>query len=338
MNIENLKNELIANIKSDIPVMITGAPGIGKSDLVREVAETIKPGAPVCDIRLSQFDPTDLAGLPFPDLKNGTVKRLTDSLLPQKAVDFGLLFLDEITSAPPAVAAAAYQLVLDRKCGGYTLPEGWMIIAAGNGLTDRGVVNPMPSPLANRFSHYTLEADITEWIKWAIDTHIDPRIAAFLRSRPELLYNLEKGRDIRAFASPRSWAMLSRRIKSETVTDYFQTAPAFVGDGPGREFAAALDIMSDIPSLEMITNNPGDADIPTKPAALYAVMLMLSYHTTPETFPIFWEYAKRFQEREYTVIYINDVIQKMKNTPDLELIKVTPAFIDYATTYADIVF
>lgn len=338
MKLETLKNEIIANIKLDLPVMLTGKPGVGKSDLIREVAETIKPGTPVIDIRLSQFDPTDLAGLPFPDIENNSVIRLVDNLLPIKPVECGILFLDEITSAPAAVSAAAYQLVLDRKTGGYSIPAGWRIVAAGNGIQDRGVVNPMPSPLANRFVHYELIEDVDDWVAWAQSKNISAYIQGFLRARPELLHNMEPGRDVRAFPSPRSWAMLGKRLNVETAPDFFTIAPAYVGEGAGREFAAAIDIIADVPTVDAIATNPTGERIPENPAALYAVTGALAMNTKPENFPAFWLYVKRFKEREYTVIYMADMIRKLLDTPELEAIKTSPAFIEYATTYSDIVF
>ena len=138
------------------PVMVWGPPGIGKSQIVAQVAA--QHNVPVIDIRLSQMEPTDLRGIPFRD--GDHVVWSIPALLPnaERHSSRGILFLDEITSAPPSVTAAAYQLILDRRLGEYRVPGGWAIFAAGNRHGDRGVTYAMPAPLANRFTHYDLEA------------------------------------------------------------------------------------------------------------------------------------------------------------------------------------
>ena len=153
------------------PVMLWGAPGIGKSQIVSQVAVDHK--VPMIDIRLSQMEPSDLRGIPF---KNGEqVDWAIPSLLPNVSHhgEQGILFLDEITSAPPTVSAAAYQLILDRRLGDYIVPEGWVIFAAGNRQGDRGVTYSMPAPLANRFSHYELDVNLDDWVAWAYKNNIE---------------------------------------------------------------------------------------------------------------------------------------------------------------------
>jgi MoxR-like ATPase len=99
----------------------------------------------------------------------------------------GILFLDELTSAPQMTQAGCDQLVLDRKLGEYQLPEGWVVIAAGNPASERGVHISMPRPLRNRFVHLDLEPDFEDWTKGAVNAAIRPEILAFLRFKPALL-------------------------------------------------------------------------------------------------------------------------------------------------------
>ncbi|HEB99994.1 MAG TPA: MoxR family ATPase, partial [Thiotrichales bacterium] len=134
------------------PVMVWGPPGVGKSQMIAQIGE--RHGVPVIDIRLSQMEPSDLRGIPF---RSGDfVEWSVPAILPdgERHGERGILFLDEITSAPPSVSAAAYQLILDRRLGEYRVPDGWAIFAAGNRQGDRGVTYTMPAPLANRFSHF----------------------------------------------------------------------------------------------------------------------------------------------------------------------------------------
>ncbi len=182
------------------PVMIWGPPGVGKSQLVSQVAK--KHDRTLIDIRLSQMEPSDLRGIPFKD--GDKVEWAVPSMLPdaQKHGAEGILFLDEITSAPPSVSAAAYQLILDRRLGDYQIPDGWAIFAAGNRQGDRGVTYSMPAPLANRFSHYDFDINLDDWVHWAYQTGIDERVIAFLRFRPDLLFDFDPAHKPVAFPSP----------------------------------------------------------------------------------------------------------------------------------------
>ena len=122
----------------------------------------------------------------------------------------GILFLDELTSAPQMTQAGCYQLVLDRKLGEYVLPDGWVVIAAGNPASERGVHFAMPRPLRNRFVHLDLEPDLDDWCRWAVKAQVRPEIIAFLRFKPELLHTADVTSDANAWPTPRSWEMASQ--------------------------------------------------------------------------------------------------------------------------------
>ena len=183
------------------PVMLWGPPGVGKSQMVAQVAQ--HHDVNLIDIRLSQMEPSDLRGIPFRN--ELAVEWAVPSMLPNavRHGQQGILFLDEITSAPPSVSAAAYQLILDRKLGEYEVPDGWAIIAAGNRQGDRGVTYSMPAPLANRFSHYEVDINLDDWVAWAYANSIDERIIAFLRFRQDLLFDFDPAHNPIAFPSPR---------------------------------------------------------------------------------------------------------------------------------------
>src|SRR5690606_7736890 len=193
------------------PVMLWGPPGVGKSQMVAQVAARFS--VPVIDIRLSQMEPSDLRGIPF--RVGDLVEWAVPAMLPdrERHGPAGILFLDEITSAPPSVSAAAYQLILDRRLGAYQVPEGWAIFAAGNRQGDRGVTYIMPAPLANRFSHYEVEPSLDDWVTWAYGNGIDERLIAFLRFRPELLFDFDPAHNPVAFPSPRSWEFAHRALQ-----------------------------------------------------------------------------------------------------------------------------
>jgi len=245
------------------PVMLWGAPGVGKSALVAQAARAC--GVSMIDLRLSQLEPSDLRGMPYQ--KDGRVEWAIPSMLPDalRHGARGVLFLDEINAALPQVAAAAYQLILDRRLGDYLLPAGWAILAAGNRLGDRGVTYAMPAPLANRFTHVELEPIIEDWLAWAAGVGVDARLCGFLRQRPDLLMVFPERANVYAFPSPRSWVFADRALRKFGDDDELLEPAliACVGEVAGLLFMAylqrpALDLdallAAESPQL------PGDAD------------------------------------------------------------------------------
>ena len=296
------------------PVMIWGPPGIGKSQIVAQIAQ--QHSVPLLDIRLSQMEPSDLRGIPFRVDK--FVEWAPPSILPdaQRHGAAGIMFLDEITSAPPSVSAAAYQLILDRRLGEYRVPDGWAIFAAGNRQGDRGVSYVMPAPLANRFTHYEIEAHADDWVAWAYAQGIDERLIGFLRFRPELLFAFDAARNPVAFPSPRSWEFAHRALqKFAREPDILSaTLQACVGPAAGIELHAFMQHLEQLPDIDAILR--GD-DVPL-PAAIdmqYAVASALVSRGVrakgdPQAKLIYGrviDYASRFQQREIGVMIVHDL-------------------------------
>ncbi|HWZ42414.1 MAG TPA: hypothetical protein VNW97_03015 [Candidatus Saccharimonadales bacterium] len=211
-------------------------------------------------------------GLPFLG-NDGRSKWSTPDFLPQDGE--GILFLDELNAAPAMVQASCYQLVLDRKLGEYTLPEGWAIVAAGNRDSDRAVTTRMPTPLRNRFVHLEFEVDLQEWSEWAIRAGVRPEVIAFLRFRPELLSVFS--RDDNAFPSPRSWEFVWRIINSKPDQSVeHELIAGAVGTGAATEFSAFLRMFRELPNIDAILLNPNQEPVPENAAAQYAVASALA--------------------------------------------------------------
>jgi len=187
LSIKKLSNYLEKLIDHNIysSLMLWGAPGIGKSSLVAQVAE--KKQLSLIDVRISQLAPTDLRGLPV--VNEDRSSWIPPEFLPKDGR--GILFLDEINMAPPAIQGIAQQLILDRKVGNYVLPEGWFIWGAGNRKEDFASVFDMPAPLANRFMHLEVISKFEEFIEYAINKDFDETIISFLKFRPNLLHKIE---------------------------------------------------------------------------------------------------------------------------------------------------
>lgn len=288
------------------PVFIWGGPGLGKSAVVRQLAERLK--IPLQDIRALLLDPVDLRGLPFlaPD---GRSKWAVPEFLPREGS--GVLFLDELNAAPAMVQASCYQLVLDRKLGEYSLPEGWAIVAAGNRDSDRGVTTRMPTPLRNRFVHLEFEVDAQEWSEWAIQASIRPEVIAYVRFRPELLSVFE--RDVNAFPSPRSWEFVSRILQSgpEPSIEHELFAGA-VGSGAATEFSAFLRMYRELPNIDAILLNPLGERVPEEAAAQYAVASALARYASDTNFDRICQYLNRMPT-EFRVLCVRDATIRQPN-------------------------
>jgi MoxR-like ATPase len=244
-----------------LSAMIWGPPGIGKSSIVAQTASA--HSMQMIDLRLSQLAPTDLRGLP---VARDTVARwLPPEFLPQEGA--GVLFLDEINLAPPTMQGMAQQLILDRRVGSYTVPEGWFIWAAGNRSEDRAAVFDMPAPLANLFLHVDVAPDLESFRLYALERGIHEQIVAFVSFRPELLHRLDPQQP--AWPSPRTWEMASRLHEAR-----IDVAPA-VGAGTAAEFRAYLAVYADLPDLERILAGEHDAEFPSEPSLRYATTVGL---------------------------------------------------------------
>jgi hypothetical protein len=320
------------------PVMLWGPPGVGKSDMVREVAA--RHGVPVIDIRLSQMEPSDLRGIPF---RNGElVEWAVPAMLPdtERHGPEGVLFLDEITSAPPSVSAAAYQLILDRRLGAYEVPNGWAIFAAGNRQGDRGVTYTMPSPLANRFSHFEVDVNLDDWVAWAFANAIDERIVGFLRFRPDQLFDYDPAHNPVAFPSPRSWEFAHRALQkfAERTDLLLGSLQACVGPAAGVELNAFVQSLDQMPDLDAILKGE-EVPVPVEIDLQYAVASALVGRairarddaTATEVYGRILDYARRFPQREMGVMLVSD----MHRAIGQDLFSV-PEFQSWADSIADL--
>jgi hypothetical protein len=320
--------------------MLWGPPGVGKSQMVAQIAA--RHAAPLIDIRLSQMEPSDLRGIPF--LKNEIVDWAIPAMLPdvERHGVAGILFLDEITSAPPSVSAAAYQLILDRRLGEYEVPEHWAIIAAGNRQGDRGVTYTMPAPLANRFSHYDVDVNLDDWVAWAYANNVDERVIGFLRYRPDLLFDFDPAYNPVAFPSPRTWEFAHRALQKfgENRNLLASALQSCVGKAAGVELNAFVESLDQMPDLDAIVDGedipaPEELDLQYAVAsALVARAIRAKDTANGEAVRIhgnILQYAGKFPQRDMGVMMVSD----MHRAIGREIFTV-PEFADWADRIADV--
>jgi hypothetical protein len=189
------------------PVFVWGAPGIGKSSLIRGFAASL--GLDCVALVGTQLAAEDLIGVP--ELRDGRSRFAPPEMIARD--EPYCLFLDELNASAPEVQKAFYSLILDRRIGSYELPAGSIVIGAGNRTTDNALARPMASALVNRLVHVHLRASADDWLAWARGAGIHPWIIDYLTERPDQLWvNPPKVEEV--FSTPRSWHMLSDTLCS----------------------------------------------------------------------------------------------------------------------------
>jgi hypothetical protein len=190
-----------------------------------------------------------------------------------------IIFLDELNSAPPAVQAAAYQLILNRRVGTYELPKGVDVVAAGNREGDRGVTYRMPAPLANRFVHLEMKQDFDDWQEWAVLNKIHPEVVGYVGFAKQDLYDFDPKSSSKAFATPRSWCFVSDLLNDddtdvETLTNLVSGA---IGDGLAIKFMAHRKIAGRLPKAEDILDGKVKTLDIKEVSAMYSLTVSLCY-------------------------------------------------------------
>lgn len=268
----------------DKPLFIWGTTGIGKSETTRKVAEQMAEKENrkfkqwnklskdekhnvvedidnyflFFDLRASQFDPSDLRGLPSLNSHETVEWKIPFWLyaITQKECK-AMVFLDELNLAPPSVFSAFYQLINDRALGEVSIGKDVYMVSAGNRLKDKANVNPLPAPLKNRFLHLELTVpNKSGWINWAMENDIDSRVISFIRLQPDLLFKFNPEGEDKAFPTPRTWEYTSDLIREEKDIDFITNLVASaVGQATANQFRGFIKLRDEI-NLEDYLERP----------------------------------------------------------------------------------
>lgn len=262
-----------------VPILL-GPPGIGKSEGVYQLAT--KLGCTnIVEIRLSQINALDLMGLPV--VKDGITQWMRPEFLSTEPNT--LYFFDELPNGSVSVQHAAYQILLDKKCGHWKLPAASYIIAAGNRKQDKCSVSELPAALRNRTVMIDMEADLDSWKSWAIPNGINPMVVGFLSFRPDLLFQFDPKTHERNFPTPRSWAMVSKVLEAHqpnSITGRIGIK-GLVSEGTAIEFAAFCATYGRLPDIDAILAGKDvkiEASGEAKDAGLvYAIIAAITHKT-----------------------------------------------------------
>lgn len=281
--VDALSNMYSQAIKKGLPfktvpsVMLWGPPGVGKSQAVRQIAKRLEQTGKkiaVTDVRLLLFNPIDLRGIPTANADKTLAVWLKPQIfrMDESENTVNILFLDEISAAPQSVQAAAYQITLDRTVGEHRLPDNCIVMAAGNRMTDKSVTYRMPKALSNRLLHIEVESSFASWRRWAVESGINEKVLGFLAFRSTYLMGFDPAVDDLAFATPRSWEMVSNLLNNinPDVDAIYPLIAGLVGTGVAIEFRTWTKVYKDLPSVEDIFNGK-QPHMPTGTDALYAL-------------------------------------------------------------------
>jgi len=301
------------SVKKVPSVMLWGPPGVGKSQAIRELAVNIEKETgrktEVTDVRLLLFNPIDLRGIPTSNADKTLAVWLKPKIFqmdPSEGI-VNILFLDEISAAPQSVQAAAYQITLDRVIGEHKLPDNCIVIAAGNRTTDKSVAIKMPKALANRLMHIEIESDFESWNTWAVGNGVNDKVLGFLKFRQDYLMNFNAQEEDLAYATPRSWEMVSNLLNNvdDNISSMFKMIAGLVGVGVATEFQTWERVYKSLPNVESIFDGMMPA-IPNTPDALYALCSAMT------------QYAREHKDEIYRIS--NSIKYALRLPPDFSVV------------------
>jgi MoxR-like ATPase len=239
----------------DIPFFFHGRPGIGKSEIVEQIAQENNMKLEI--LMLTQIDSQDLRGIQYPDPASKRMVYYPPDFLPGEDAPPTLLFLDELTGAEPRLQVSAYQLLLSRRIGNYFLPDNCYVCAAGNGPADGAIAYDMGTALASRLLHISVQAEPRSWIEWALNNNIHNSIITLIQLKGDLLEQtdsqLERGDLIGP--NPRAWARASKILHSVGASNRGIAEPlveGLVGKSAAADLFLTAEEMKDLPSPDKI--------------------------------------------------------------------------------------
>ena len=329
INSVQARKAILQAFRAKRPVFLWGPPGIGKSEVVSDITDELE--GHMIDLRMAQMEPTDIRGIPFFNKENGKMDWAEPVDLPSEELaaqyPIVVLFLDEMNSAPPAVQAAGYQLILNRRVGKYKLPDNVVIVAAGNRDSDKGVTYRMPMPLANRFVHIEMAPDFNSWQAWAVNKGIHRDVVGYLSFAKQHLYDFNAKSSSRAFATPRSWVFVSDLLNDEEskadtllnklagTADYdtlFNLVAGSVGQGLASAFMAHRKYASQMPlPADILAGKVKDLHV-KEISAMYSLTVSMCYELRDAV-------TNKTETKQFHNM-VDNFIEYMMNNFDTELV------------------
>lgn len=326
VTIKQLQPLLVDVIAQKLVPMVHGSPGIGKSDIIKSIAD--KHNLFLIDTRLSQADPTDMNGFPALNAEKTRSKYLPMETFPIEGDPLPdnykgwLLFFDEFNSAPHSVQAATYKIVLDRQVGNHNLHNRVYMICAGNKESDKAIVNRLSTAMQSRLIHFELELDQPSWIVWATKKDIDYRIRSFIGFKSHMLNNFNPNHTDHTFACGRTWEFVSRLIKKypDIPDNKLPLITGTVGEGAGREFYTFSKIFPDLPKIGDIIKNPTGIPVPDEMSVKWALSGTIGNSMTTDNAEKLMQFVERL-DPEFMVLTLQGLHGRLPDLWDIPAIK-----------------
>lgn len=327
MTTKQLSELLRYTIPAKLPVLITGSPGIGKTDVVKLAGKNA--GADLIIMHPVVSDPTDFKGFPAKIVKDG---KETATFLPfnqlSKMINadrLTVVFLDDLGQAAASVQAAAMQLILERRINGFRVSDNVVFTAATNRRQDKAGVTGILEPVKSRFAAIVeLEVNVNDWCEWAINTGLPAEIIAFIRFRPELLYKFEPTKEIINTPSPRTVHNLAKLFTLGLPDELqFEAFKGATGEGFTAEFMAFLKMYKLLPSIDKILIAPDSVECPSEPSQLFAISTALAGRINDVNASNAFKFISKMP-LEFQTLCVKDLMTRNKEAHTL------PAFAGWA--------
>ena len=331
MRPKSLKSLLTALVIAREPILITGRPGVGKSEIVEQACAQV--GADLIISHPVVSDPTDFKGLPFMNpngeanfIPLGDLRKILHVTRPT------VFFLDDLGQASTSVQAAAMQLILARQINGHKVSDLVTFVAATNRREDKAGVSGVLEPLKSRFTIVELEPTLEDWVDWALHQDWLPmELVAAVRFRPKWVTEWNPSKAIENTPTPRNLAVVGKMMSLNLPDDTaFSAYAGRLGEAAATELMAFMRLYLNLPTAAEIAASPLSAPVPSDPSSLYALIGSLTGAATDKTFEPFVQYVNRIP-KEYGVLFMRDITRKNKN------LQSTRSFVKWATENKDII-
>lgn len=301
-------------------ICIEGAPGGGKTTIVRETASRL--GIDYRELHMPTMLVEDF-GILYPSSDSNQLSYKLPEWWPMDPESRGILCFDDRNQASPDLQKVLANIIQARSLHGHTLPAGWMVVSTGNRASDRAGANRVLSHLRNRETVLNYDTNIHDWSKWALDHGVQPTVVAFLNFRTGLLHDFNPNMDVNP--TPRSWVEgVSAMMGVVPYDAEFECFEGGVGNGAAAEFVGYLKIYRSLPDPKSIIDDPEGAVVPTDPMTLYALAGCLADHATVDNFGRIVAYLDRLPG-EFGVLCVT---MARRSKPEL---LTTEAFVTWAT-------
>lgn len=302
---------------------IEGLPGLGKTQIPRQVAQTL--GIGFMPIHAPLMQPEDY-GMPVVNAaKDGVAFVVPTEKFPivgSDSPDEGILLIDELPQSDNSGQKILGNLLQEREIHGKRLKPGWMIVATGNPTTARAGANRILSHLSDRLTRYALEPHMDDWCSYALSTGVPIEVPGFIRFRPNLLCDFDPHREKNA--TPRGWIEgVGASLGNVPHEAEYETFQGDVGEGAASEFVAFVRIFRKLPNPDVVLLSPDTHEVPADQATRYALAVALAHRASPVNFDRIMTYAKRMPPEFMTLVVRNSIIHDRS-------VQNTKAFIDWA--------